>query len=142
MAVAGLLVEVVAEGLLLDRIATGDHVEQQAAAGQLLEGGPTGQLRGRRDRIRPEGDDELGLLGVLRDRGTGQPDVPQPEPVGSAHLRSRPCSAGLATSARALDIGRLRHRGRTELVDHVGHVASIPEVEGTSASGARCFQSS
>ena len=76
--VARVLVEEVAVRPLLVALAAGDDVEQQPAAGEVLEGG--GHLRGEvgRGQAGPEGDEELQPLGDLAEHRGGQPGVLAP----------------------------------------------------------------
>jgi hypothetical protein len=53
------VVEEVAVGPLLDRVAAGDHVEPQPAAGQPLEGGRLLRGQRRQHEAGAEGDEEL-----------------------------------------------------------------------------------
>ena len=99
---------------LLDRVAAGDDVEQQPAAGEPLV--RRGHLRGerRRDQARPERDQELQALGLLGQRRRGEPGVLAPRAGGrerrprsrAARRRGRPgrgsrCPAGAGVPGRA-----------------------------------------
>ena len=76
--VAGVLVEEVAEHPLLVALAAGHHVEQQPAAGEVLEG--AGHLGGqeRRGQARAERDQELQPLGDLAEHRGREPGVVAP----------------------------------------------------------------
>jgi len=139
--VAGVVVVVVAEALLLDRVAAGDDVEQEPAAGDALVGG--GHLRGQGggDGAGAERDEEPQPLGLADERGRGDPGVlaeragrgehaPEAEALGGAGDLGEVVDVGFAVrgvlgpvSVQALDDGAPVARGGEEPVEDDAHGA-------------------
>ena len=138
------LLEVVAKAALLDVIATGHQVQEQAPAGYALEGGR--HVRGQRRRLkaRPEGHEELERPGELRQRRRHDPCVLAPRTgrgkrggeaealggsgdethvadVGSALVAAHHPSAGGANRIAEAQIGSRIAVGRKEPMQDRAH---------------------
>ena len=128
--VALVLVEEVAVGALLVRLAAGDDVEQQAAPAEVLEG--RGHLggQGRRRQAGAEGDEELEPLRERGEHRGGEPGVLAP----GAGRGQRGLEAELLGAAG--DLAEVGHAGRAaggavlDAVAAADDVASVASVGG------------
>ena len=148
------LVEEVAEHPLLVALAAGDDVQEQAAAGQVLEG--AGHLGGqeRRRQPGPERDQELQPLRERAEHGGRDPGVLAPGPgrrqcrleaelLGAAgdlaevgHRRRSPGRAGLDPVAAADDLASVAAVGGQEPVE-LQHGCSLLRVLVIEAAAGR-----